>query len=526
MLKNDRVYCDRVECTHVYKPPLSLAKLYTHDAIEISFVERGAGIHQIANRSLPCTQGDVYVICQNVPHGYFLASKQDELHIRRIRFDIGDWFDGEVAVPDSDRFCYGIFSDNEQCAYAMLNAGTQEKVNALFDVIEGELEGKGDEWRDCVKANLMMLLITLGRYVNGAIKNIPAIPLKEWRKVTLTLQIISERFGDGDLTLADIAQELFLSQSQISRLFKNLTGRSFSEYLREVRLSRACKLLCETELHVDEIIKRCGFKDITSFYQNFHKHVGMTPAQYRSEKRKGESVGQAPSREEKKNALLLEISECLQQGKAKALTGAVRTAIEGGYTPEEILEKGLLHGMNIIGERFKNNEVYVPEVLVAARAMHMGVQLLKPLLAEKGAYVKGKVCLGTVQGDLHDIGKNLVRMMMEGKGLEVIDLGVDVPPEAFVKAAIEQNCQVIACSALLTTTVGVMRDIVKLAEEKGIRDKVKIMIGGAPTSEALCRSIGADRYTDDAACAAIAAVELCREALGEQPVCQNKDEIK
>jgi methanogenic corrinoid protein MtbC1 len=164
--------------------------------------------------------------------------------------------------------------------------------------------------------------------------------------------------------------------------------------------------------------------------------------------------------------------------------------------------------MSIIGQKFKNNEVYVPEVLVAARAMNMGMQVISPLLAEKGNEPLGKVCIGTVQGDLHDIGKNLVKMMLEGKGLEVIDLGVDVPAEKFVSAAIENNCQIICCSALLTTTMGVMKDVVDEAVKAGVRDKVKIMIGGAPITDEYCKQIGADAYTLDAASAADKAVEL------------------
>ncbi len=205
-----------------------------------------------------------------------------------------------------------------------------------------------------------------------------------------------------------------------------------------------------------------------------------------------------------------EISENLQRGKAKIVKELVTRALEEGCPAAEILNEGMLSGMNIIGEKFKNNEVYVPEVLVAARAMNQGMQILKPALIEDGVAATGKVCIGTVQGDLHDIGKNLVKMMMEGKGLEVIDLGTDVAPETFVQTAIHEDCQVICLSALLTTTMGVMADVVKAVEAAGIRDTVKIMIGGAPITEAYCREIGADRYTSDAASAADAAVELCR----------------
>ena len=200
----------------------------------------------------------------------------------------------------------------------------------------------------------------------------------------------------------------------------------------------------------------------------------------------------------------------IQKGKAKAVKELVQQAVDAGIPAGEILTEGLLAGMSIVGEKFKNNEVYVPEVLVAARAMNMGTQILKPLLAESGVTASGKVCIGTVQGDLHDIGKNLVKMMMEGKGLEVVDLGTDVAAETFVQTAIDQGCQVICCSALLTTTMSVMADVVRKAEELGVRDKIKIMVGGAPISEEFCRQIGADCYTSDAASAADAAVALCK----------------
>ncbi|WP_195543259.1 corrinoid protein [Massiliimalia timonensis] len=209
--------------------------------------------------------------------------------------------------------------------------------------------------------------------------------------------------------------------------------------------------------------------------------------------------------------LLNQISENLQKGKAKIVKELVQQAIDQGISVKQILEEGLLSGMSIIGEKFKNNEVFVPEVLVAARAMNMGAALLKPLLADAGVENAGKVCIGTVQGDLHDIGKNLVKMMMEGKGLEVIDLGTDVAPETYVKAAQEQGCQIICCSALLTTTMPYMGEVVKKAEEAGIRDKVKIMIGGAPVTQAFCDQIGADVYTPDASSAADAAIEICQK---------------
>lgn len=206
---------------------------------------------------------------------------------------------------------------------------------------------------------------------------------------------------------------------------------------------------------------------------------------------------------------LQEISLQLQAGKAKIVKTLVQQAIDEGIPAQQILDEGLLAGMNIVGIKFKNNEVFVPEVLVAARAMNQGAALLKPLLAQDGVKASGKVCIGTVQGDLHDIGKNLVKMMMESKGLEVIDLGTDVAPETYIRTAMEENCQVICCSALLTTTMGIMEDVVKAAEAAGIRDTVKIMIGGAPVTEEFCRQVGADAYTPDATSAAETAVAFC-----------------
>ena len=173
-----------------------------------------------------------------------------------------------------------------------------------------------------------------------------------------------------------------------------------------------------------------------------------------------------------------------------------------------VLTQGLLAGMDVVGAKFKANEIFVPQVLVSARAMKAGSEVLKPYLSEEGATGRGKIVMGTVQGDLHDIGKNLVIMMFEGKGFEVVDLGVDVAPEKFVQAAIDENADIIGMSALLTTTMPMMGEVVKAAEEAGIRDKVKIMVGGAPVTQEFADSIGADAYTEDAPSAAEKAVEF------------------
>jgi len=209
-------------------------------------------------------------------------------------------------------------------------------------------------------------------------------------------------------------------------------------------------------------------------------------------------------------SILTDIGEALERGKRKQVTQLVQQALDEGLSPQQILTEGLLPGMDRVGVKFRNNEVFGPEVLVAARAMSAGTEVLKPLLAEGGGVSKGKAVIGTVKVDLHDIGKNLVKMMIEGKGIEVVDLGVDVAPETFAQAAIEQNADIICCSSLLTTTMPVMGDVVKAAEGAGIRGKVKIMVGGAVVTPEYARSIGADYYARDAK----QSVEIAKKVLG------------
>jgi methanogenic corrinoid protein MtbC1 len=204
--------------------------------------------------------------------------------------------------------------------------------------------------------------------------------------------------------------------------------------------------------------------------------------------------------------ILSEISENLQKGMAKAVAELVERALGEGIPPQKILDEGLLDGMGVIGTKFKANEVFVPEVLVAARAMNKGAEILKPVLAGKGIGSRGKAVIGTVKGDLHDIGKNLVKMMMEGRGIEAIDLGVDVPAARFLEAAHENGVSIVCCSALLTTTMGEMKNVVDTIKASDIAGKVKVMIGGAPVTQVFCDEIGADSFSPDAASAAEAAL--------------------
>jgi len=204
------------------------------------------------------------------------------------------------------------------------------------------------------------------------------------------------------------------------------------------------------------------------------------------------------------------VYEAVLDGNAPAAQAGVKAAIAEGIPAETILKRGLIDAMAEVGRLFEENEYFVPEMLVSARAMQSGLSLLKPLLADAGAASAGKVVIGTVKGDLHDIGKNLVAMMLEGAGFEVIDLGTDVTPEKFVKAVVENKAQVIGMSALLTTTMGSMGTTIKALVEAGLRDKVKVMIGGAPVTDGFAKQVGADGYSPDAS----SAVRLARSLIG------------
>jgi len=195
------------------------------------------------------------------------------------------------------------------------------------------------------------------------------------------------------------------------------------------------------------------------------------------------------------------VSEALQRGDAEKVAELVKQALEENLLPKDILENGLIKGMEIIGVKFKKNEVYVPEVLIAARAMHAGMDVLKPKLIETGVKNIGTVAIGTVKGDLHDIGKNLVKMMLEGAGFEVIDLGIDVSVDKFVEAVKVHQPNIVGMSALLTTTMVNMPEVIKALKAADLRDKVKIMIGGAPITQNYADQIGADGYSPDAASA-------------------------
>ena len=508
------IKCNVFSCEKIYDAKTELSSLKTSNRFKVCLVTSGEGIHRVLDCEIPCSVGDICIIPPDVPHGYFLNDGAGELSVRQLEFDIRDWFSADVTERESPNYCYGVFAATGVIAYATLNSYMLDRVYLLYDYIECESLERKSGWAELIRSYLTDLFINVARYINLAIKTSFPITAGEWGITASAMKLINERYTDSAFTMGSVAEELYVSESRLSRLFKRATGVSFPSYLRSVRVSRVCELLLKSDMNVEDAARSCGFLDMNTFYEVFSRAVGMTPGKYRktkTQKTKIISKDKKEAERERLTEILGEISENLQKGKAKLVKELVAAAIAEGGSPEQILNEGLLAGMRVVGDKFKNNEVYVPEVLVAARAMNMGAEVLKPYLAASGAVTRGKVCIGTVAGDLHDIGKNLVKMMMEGKGLEVIDLGTDVSAETFVNTAESEGCKVICCSALLTTTVSVMEEVVKLAKERGIRDKVRIMIGGAPVSQEYCDKIGADLYTVDAASAADAAVDFLKK---------------
>ncbi|MCP3952788.1 MAG: cobalamin-binding protein [Desulfobacterales bacterium] len=205
--------------------------------------------------------------------------------------------------------------------------------------------------------------------------------------------------------------------------------------------------------------------------------------------------------------VLTQILETLSEGDQNKIVELVRQAFDEGVTPEVVLNEGLIAGMDVVGQKFQTGEIYIPHMLLAARAMHAALDILKPLLAENGNAPAGRVVLGTVQGDHHDIGKNLVATMLEGKGFDVTDVGIDAPPEKFVEA-VDDTVQVVAMSALLSTTAPFIGETIEALDQADLRDNLKILVGGGAVSQAFADSVGADAYGADAATAAVLAVQL------------------
>ena len=271
---------------------MSFADLYSHKGIEISMIVSGTGMHRVMEQTIPCKEGDIYLLNANIPHRYYASEDGAPLIVRRILFMPKPWLDEKHAEPSTLDYCYGIFSENATASYAVLTRQTFEKIQTLWDLLTVELLEKKSEWENGVRSYLSLILITFVRYVNRAIKNVKSNSSPtEWNQISLITRAVAERYGDEKLTLEQFSATFFISQSQLSRMFRRLCGETFKDYLKNYRLNVACQLLSQTNLTVENIMHRCGLKDATSFYRAFQKYTGMTPIQYRKNKQRNKNKG-------------------------------------------------------------------------------------------------------------------------------------------------------------------------------------------------------------------------------------------
>ena len=325
--------------------------------------------------------------------------------------------------------------------------------------------------------------------------------------VASVVHLIEKHYGDSSFSLKNAAEFLHINPSSVSRKFYEVTDKHFSDYLCSYRMQQAASLALETDLSNEEIALMCGYNDFSSFYRQFRQIIGTTPGEFRKSKKT--EVESSVNTE--RNTLYDEIADHLLHFRKKETVNLVNCALEKGLPAEDILNKALIPGMDAIGKKFRENKVFVVEVLAAAKAMKSSMELLKPYLVQEGIDSIGCAIICTVKGDMHDIGKSLVKLMMEGQGIDCIDLGVDVDPTAVVNAVREHGANLVCLSALLTTTMMAAKDTIDSLVQAGLRDKVRIMVGGAPVTEEFAKRIGADSYTPDAASAAKEAKRLILE---------------
>ena len=514
-LLNTPVYINRVLCEAPDPVGIGLAALHQHQFIEISCVIGGRGIHRIWNEAYPIAAGDLYVLNTAVPHGYFADDAGEPPLICNLLFDPADLFGEEINEIGGASYLFGLFSGNNFAVHLSLKPKQLDIFLQTCEEIERENREEAIGWQEAVRARLTLLLVAIKR-MSDEERSIHSYRTAEESPIAAAaLRMVRDCYADPDFSLSDIAAALYKSTSTVSRIFHAVTGQYFSDYLRSVRMRHAATLIANSDMANDEIALLCGYRDIPTFYRQFRQAYKATPGVFRKQyKEQQKNTSSIQEENTMSNAIYTEISEKLQRGKAKDVAALVTQALEENLPAAEILNEGLVTGMNIIGEKFRTNEVFVPEVLVAARAMNAGLKILKPALTNAGVEPIGKAVICTVKGDMHDIGKNLVKMMIEGQGIECIDLGVDADPAAIVAAVKENNAQLVCLSALLTTTMMGQRDVVEALKAEGIRDQVRVMVGGAPITQEFADEIGADCYTLDAASAAKEAVRLINELKG------------
>ena len=322
------VLLKREYCEEEYLPCKSAGSSETVKNVEISVVTAGKGIHVIGDEADECISGDMYILSCGVSHGYFSGSDGEKPEVCSISFNPSELFDDETGSTGNERYCFGVFR-NTGVSYALLNSEAMRDFLDSFDAMSEEKKNMKSEWESAVKANLTLLLVKMSRYINVA-DTVQKENPEQWQLIAAVKKAVDERCGDNELTLESIAAGLYISPSGLSRIFRRVTGRSFAEYVRDIRIERACNLLRTTNLTNEEIVKGCGLKDIPTFYKIFKSHMAMTPYQYRMQQ-------QIYNTGEKNMSMYLEISENLQKGKAKIVKELVAKAIEEGLPAVQIL---------------------------------------------------------------------------------------------------------------------------------------------------------------------------------------------
>jgi len=498
----DLVSLGTIRYDKVYSDEVSLFDLSQHRYIEICYVTEGAGLHRIWNKIYSCKKGSLSILNIAVPHGWFAKDKDQSVTVSNIIFDINDILIGELAEIGNRRFLFNLFSSNNFAVNIKLDLKQQKIIEDFYNDIQDEQVKKKSEWKTIVISKMMMLLIYAKRLAENN-ETVSYMEMSEEEQiVSRVIQYINNNYNDPAFSMQKTADELYISKASLSRKFYNIMGEHFSDYVRNSRFKRAIYLMQNTQMSNENIAEQCGYKDIPTFYRQFKKIYGVTPQRYR------EQLLTANNRKKVQNDILLTISENLQRGKTNEIISSIEAALDVGLQPETIINEGLIAGMNIIGARFRENKVFVPEVLVAARAMNKGIQQLKTSVFTELSTPIGTAVICTVKGDMHDIGKNLVKIMLEAQNIRCIDLGVDVDPQEVVSAVKKHDAQLVCASALLTTTRIGQKEIIDALTEAGLREQVYIMVGGAPVTQEFADEIGADCYTKDAASAAQAAKEF------------------
>lgn len=281
-LKDSPICSNIAVCEEIYSEDIALSQLHFHEFVEISVVVGGSGIHRILGEAVECGVGDVYIINTGVPHAYFAKNSEEQPTVCNLLFDPVDVFEGDLASSKSLRYCYGVFKNNSLTAYMHIDSDMLGDIKEILTKIKDETLKKQHQWQDAVRAYLEILLIDLCRYIDDEASGITAgLRLKDRFMVSETMRTVTENYSDCELTLETIAESMFISKSYLSRIFTKATGENFSDYVRNVRLKQACRLLRETDKSNEQIVYECGMKDLPTFYKLFKKQFSLTPNQYR-----------------------------------------------------------------------------------------------------------------------------------------------------------------------------------------------------------------------------------------------------